>query len=431
MIEEIGWEYPLKNLVSITYTAQDKQILRELGSKMAEIASLPEQKERKRNWQKLNDLEKCRPLVWINEIPWHEMNVDDELTLETSSEFSQFLELRLKKTISRWNHMRVDMVVEPVLPCYIDHSNSWFDITEQVEIARTDESSVIYSRDFIPQIKNEEDVEKIKTPRISINRDLTEKKFQAMSEIFHGVLEVEKRGVPGFWFSPWDELIRWWDVQDALLDLALRPDLVHKAMNKLTDAYLDMLDQYEKLDLLALNNGNYRVGSGGLGYTNQLPQDDFDKNHVRPIDLWGNGTAQIFSDVSPAMHEEYSLQYELKWMEKFGLNYYGCCEPLHKKINLISKIPRLRKISMSPWVDLREGSEQIGRDYVFSYKPSPSIFVHNTWEPKQIADELFAEINTIKNCNVEILMKDISTVQYKPEKLWKWAELSMEVVKGL
>lgn len=30
-------------------------------------------------WKKLNGLEKVKPMIWINEIPWHEMNIDDEL----------------------------------------------------------------------------------------------------------------------------------------------------------------------------------------------------------------------------------------------------------------------------------------------------------------------------------------------------------------
>jgi hypothetical protein len=27
------------------------------------------------------------------------------------------------------------------------------------------------------------------------------------------------------------------------------------------------------------------------------------------------------------MHEEFALQYEKRWLERFGLTYYGCCEP--------------------------------------------------------------------------------------------------------
>jgi len=111
------------------------------------------------------------------------------------------------------------------------------------------------------------------------------------------------------------------------MDLHDRPELVHKAIDKLVNAYLSVLDQFEEQNLLTLNNAFHRVGSGGLGYTDELPQPDYDPAHVRAKDLWGSGAAQIFSDVSPRMHWEFSLQYELRWMSRFGLTYYGCCDP--------------------------------------------------------------------------------------------------------
>ena len=41
---------------------------------------------------------------------------------------------------------------------------------------------------------------------------------------------------------------------------------------------------------------------------------------------------------------------------------YG--EPLHKKIDILKKVPNLRKISMSPWVKVEEGAEIMGDSYV-------------------------------------------------------------------
>ncbi len=51
------------------------------GPSWPQIAALPVHQEKARLWQRLNDLESVRPMVWINEIPWHEMDVDGELTL--------------------------------------------------------------------------------------------------------------------------------------------------------------------------------------------------------------------------------------------------------------------------------------------------------------------------------------------------------------
>src|ERR1035438_8036138 len=95
----------------------------------------------------------------------------------------------------------------------------------------------------------------------------------------------------------------------------------------------------------------YRIGSGGLGDTDQLPRPGYSPEHGRAHDLWGSGAAQIFSDVSPRMHWEFSLQYELRWMNRFALNYYGCCDVLHRKMAIMEKIPNLRKASMSPFIN--------------------------------------------------------------------------------
>lgn len=42
-----------------------------------------------------------------------------------------------------------------------------------------------------------------------------------------------------------------------------------------------------------------------------------------------------------------------KWLEKFGLTYYGCCEPLHNKIEILQQVKNLRKISISPRADIK------------------------------------------------------------------------------
>ena len=74
-------------------------------------------------------------------------------------------------------------------------------------------------------------------------------------------------------------------MEQTLFGLTTRPAFIHKVMERLVDAWLHRLDQYEKLNLLALNNGPNRVGSGGYGFSHQLPQADFNQNHIRTIDL--------------------------------------------------------------------------------------------------------------------------------------------------
>lgn len=405
---------------------KDLTIIRKLGEKIAEIAALPIQKKRKEMWSQLNSLKRVKPMVWINEIPWHEMDFNDELKIQTTDPFCRGLEGGLRRTIYQWEHMPGDMVVENVIYSSLAIHDTGFRIGENVDVVRTDPRSGIVSRTFHPQIQEEEDIQKIKMPEITHDEEASERNYERMVDIFDGIIPVKKRGIPGQWFAPWDFLIRLWGVQEAMIDMALRPELVHKAMDHLVSAFTHRLDQWEEMNLLATNNDSTRIGSGGYGYCEELPQEDFDSSHVRLIDMWGCGTAQIFSEVSPEMHEEFALNYERRWMDRFGLTYYGCCEPLDIKMDILRKVTNLRKISMSHWVDLDKAPEVVGRDYVFSFKPTPEVFGRTEWHPDVARKYLRNALEKTQNCAVEVIMKDISTVRYQPQRLWEWASIAAE-----
>jgi hypothetical protein len=215
-------------------------------------------------------------------------------------------------------------------------------------------------------------------------------------------------------------------VEEAMLDMVLKPDLVKAAVARFAEACLYQMKQYKDLNLLALNNVNCRIGSGGLGFTAELPQPDFNPDRVRTIDQWGCSNAQIFSDVSPEMHEEFSLQFERKWLAQFGLTYYGCCEPLHNKLEILKTIPNLRKISMSPWAKVGKMLEGTAGRYVLSFKPNPAILAGDDWRPGQARKELAAVLDQCRDVCLEVIMKDISTVRHEPRRLWEWCDIAME-----
>ncbi len=413
----------------IQLTPQDTEILRGLASELAEIVSLPIHQEKARLWQKLNDLQSGRPMVWINEICWHEMNVDDELTLVTRDPWAQDQERDLRRTLYQWRHLPGDMIISDHLACPLAVHSTDFGIIEDVDIVETDAASDVVSRHFNVQIQDVEDLEKIKMPVVTHNEAATEYRYQAMCEVYDGILPVRKTGQTHIWFAPWDYLIRWWGVQQAMMDLIERPDLVHAAVDRLVDAWMVELDQFESMNLLSLDANNTRIGSGGYGYTNRLPGDPFDSEYVQPHNMWGCSNAQIFSDVSPQMHWEFAVEHDLRWLERWGRTYYGCCEPLDGKVDILRRIPNLRKISISPWCDTARVVENVGSDFVISRKPSPAIFAEDTWHPERVRQELRDFLEQTRGCHVELIMKDISTVRYQPQRLWEWASIAMEVVE--
>ncbi len=76
------------------------------------------------------------------------------------------------------------------------------------------------------------------------------------------------------------------------------------------------------------------------------------------------------------------------------------------------------------------GAAQIGRDFVYSHKPSPALLTFDTFDPVRIREELLATRRVCEkhNCPLEIILKDISTVRYEPERLFQWARVAMQVV---
>jgi len=411
----------------ITLSQRDTDVLRQLASELAEIATLPVHQERAGLWQQLNDLESRRPMVWINEICWHEMNVDDELTLVTAHPWAQDQERELRRTLYQWRHLPGDMIISDYLACPLAIHSTDFGIIEDVDVARTDESNDIVSRHFNIQIRDFEDLEKIKMPVVTHNDAATEIRYEAMCRVYDGIMSARKQAQTHIWFTPWDYLIRWWGIEEAMMDLVQRPELVHAGVERMVDAWMVELDQFESMNLLDLDSDNTRIGSGGYGYTRELPGEEFDADNVRPHNMWGCSNAQIFSDVSPQMHWDFAVEHDMRWLSRWGLTYYGCCEPLDQKIDILRRIPNLRKISVSPWCDTARVVEKMGTDYVISRKPTPAILGENDWDPTRARRDLCDFMDQAKGCHVELIMKDISTVRYQPQRLWEWAAIAAEV----
>ena len=381
-------------------------------------------------WQKLNDRESVRPMVWINEVCWHEMNVNDELTLSAEHPWAREQEQELRRTLYQWRHLPGDMIVNDYLVCPLAIHSTDFGIVEDVDVVKTDEANEIVSRHFNVQIQDYADLDKIQMPVVTHNREATEICYQTMCEVYGGILPVRKQGQTHIWFTPWDYLIRWWGIEQAMIDFIERPDLVHAAVERMVDAWMVELDQFEQQNLLSLDCNNTRIGSGGYGYASQLPGKDLDPGYVKPHNMWGCSNAQIFSEVSPEMQWEFAVKHDLRWLSRWGLTYYGCCEPLDQKIEILRRIPNLRKISASPWCNVERLVEKVGGDYILSRKPNPAVLAGDVWHPEWARDDMRSFLEKAgRPCHVELIMKDISTVRYQPQRLWEWATIAMEVAE--
>ena len=415
----------------LAISTEDREILRNLACKKFEYANLPEMEENRRLWRATNDLKMVKPPVYINEICWPELKDEEDLILRCVHPFARELEEALRQELYCHEHGFGNQILEPYMESPLMVYDSGFGIDENVETIHTDRNSDIVSRLFKPYIINEDDIEKIKTPTVLVDRERTAQYTELMKEIFEGIIPVKQIGARGLWFTPWDYLIRVMGIQNTMENLVDEPEFIEATVKRYVDCAMVRMRRYREEGIWASNNTSCRVGSGGYGIVSCLDEPEKADENCSPTQMWGCGNAQIFSGVSPRMHWQVSLQYEMDWLKEFGLTYYGCCEPLYQKMDQMDKIPNLRKVSMSPWNKLDVAAERCKGKYVMSCKPNPAMFATGDFDEAAARKEIEDIVRQTEGCSIEIILKDISTVAYKPEKIWRWAKVARETLDGL
>ena len=211
-------------------------------------------------------------------------------------------------------------------------------------------TSDIVSRHFNIQIRDFADLEKIRMPVVTHNEAATHYRYEAMCGVYDDILPVKKVGQTHIWFTPWDYLIRWWGIQEAMIDMVERPELVHAGGRadgrRLDDRARPVRGAECSCRWTATTRGS---APAATATRRSCPARLTIRSYVRPQQHVGLLQCPDFSEVSPQMHWEFAMKHDLRWLARWGLTYYGCCEPLDQKIDILRRIPNLRKISVSPW----------------------------------------------------------------------------------
>ena len=410
----------------MSITGKDRTIIRDLAKQLAEIAAWPIMDEKRKLWRRLNSMERVRPLVILENCTWHETSWFIDRELKCESEEARLIEWTHRAAIWTYNNIKDDSVCQPTTYSWMAINDPGYGIAEHTTRVEHQMGAVRYntnlSEDTSPDI--------IPTPNITVDWEETERRYQEQCELYDGIFEVYKHGRGGGWFAPMDMFVTWRGIEQTFMDMVERPEFIHAWMDKLTSHVLLQLDQCEKLNIMTLNHRGGTNGPGGLGFTDLLPQKDFDGIHVRTKDMWSHATTQIFSEVSPAMHKEFALDYEARYLSRFGLSNYGCCEPLDMKVDMVLEaIPNVRRMSMSPKANLRRGAEAIGQRCIFSWKPNPTMLSMEGWDPKQTEGLLREGFEATRNCVTEVIMKDLHNVRNEPHRMAEWTDIAMRLAE--
>jgi len=197
----------------------------------------------------------------------------------------------------------------------------------------------------------------------------------------------------------------------------------------ITEGLVNLWQQYEKLGLLSLNNEDDYHSSGGIGYTDELPADGFDPNHVRFCDVWGSAESQEMTMVSPDMHEAFLMKYEAEFLQPFAMNGYGCCDDLTRKLDSVCALPQMRRISISPYADVKKCAEQLKGGFILSWKADPRDMVGG-FSPETIRTRIRSALQAAADngCVFEMILKDTHTCDRQPDRFAVWSEIAREEV---
>ena len=409
------------NFSSLLISANERRILRKYAKRIKEISERAAEKEKARLWYVHNDLGKCRPLVFCDpENGWSEIIIEDKLQCE--SELAREIEIRLLKEIFWADRMKDDKVIDDIFYLPYCAAESGYGMA-----CVSRKSQLNGSMAWEPPLTDYSMLDKLHFSEITVDYEKTDELLNAVRDIFGDILDVRVRGNWWWTLGITYDLVFLRGMENMLTDMYDEPENLNKLLRLLTDSNLKKLEFLEKNNLLSLNSGNIYVGSGGFGFTKQLPQKDF-SGRVRTADMWGFTESQETCDISPEMFGEFIFPYLYEIAAKFGLNCYGCCEPLHDRFDIVRKIPNLRRISVSPWADFNNMAERLGERYILSYKFNPAYLAVSDIDAGFIRAELRKYIKKAhdNNCVLEIIMKDNHTLANRPENAVTWCRIAQE-----
>lgn len=397
----------------------DFGILRSLASRYAEIAHQDVQRERLDRYEATNSLEIVRPVVLIDEVPWGE--IQDAALANVCAPELGWIETELRRTLYQWEHFQVDRVVSPVFRVrkrIRDLRGIGLQVLDRRLHGETD--TYVSSHAYEDQLQTDDDLAKLHPGEFVYEREASEAARAVAEWVFNGLMEVDLFGPDCLIGNIWDDIAVFRGVENLLLDLALRPEFMHRTAARFMEIYQSRFQQLEAQGLLDARIVTLHCTAG---CSRDLPAPDFD-GVVRPQDLWGRCAAQIFCSVSPGMHDAFDLAYNQTLFGRCGLLYYGCCEPMDRKIDILRRrFANLRKISITPWADPHRAAESMGRDFVMAAKPNPAFVGSRQFNPAPVEREIagYCEAARRYGTPMEFVLKDISTIDNTPATLTRWA----------
>lgn len=407
----------------------DRDILRGLASEVAERAATSDNAEKRQAWYALDAGQGGRPMILAELQGLSDDQLDPSITeCRCTTELGRAAERSLRTAIYQHDVLRDDHVIEPYINVNWRVTTTDYGVAVVYNVPKGD--GRLTARTWDSPIKDLDcDLEKLRPREFCVDRDATMRDFERTASLFDGILETRIRG--SFYWTlgmTWTavELV---GLEGFMIGLYDNPDGIHRLMRFLTDDALAFTSWLESEGLYTPNNENDYIGSGSMGYTRDLPAETTQEDSaVGRSDLWCLSESQETVGVSAEMFGEFVLPYQKEITDHFGKVYYGCCEPLDTRIELVESMSNLARVSVSPWAEEEAMAAACGRDLVYSRKPSPTDISTSAWDEAALRGGIRRTLEIARDCRLEIIMKDVHTLADDPTRLARWVALAREEV---
>lgn len=400
----------------------DIRVLRDLAKSYLDVCRDPVQEERRALWRRHNSLKPTRPLIYVRAFAWPEMA--ESACVCTDPVFRNFENVFRMHLF--WNTLRDDSIFEPWVTLQAVRACEGWGVS--VPRAFTEETGGSFKVDY--PLKELADIERLRMPWHEIDEAKTAGLERKLTAAIGDILPVNVDRGPAYRMWTGDlstDLGYLRGIEHVMTDMLDHPEWLHRLLAFMRDGVLKTHDEAEA----AGDWGRCAHQNQAMPYAEELADPAANANGIQRRQLWGYMAAQELTAVSPAMHDEFMLQYQLPILKKFGLVAYGCCEDLTQKIEMLRQIPNLRRIAVSPFANVARCAEQIGRAYVLSYRPSPADMVSYGFDAGRVRAILRRDLAACRECHVDVTLKDVETVGRDPNRVKNWVRVAREVLSGL
>ncbi len=409
--------------------ADDRTRLRELASKVRDIALSDVNQQRQAEWRRHNGLRPGRPVILAETGGLcQSRELSFEAQLRCRQPWARGMESQLVGQIYQFEQVGDDWAIEPFWN--IGWQVMFSDYGVKVEHKTVKSEGHMGSFSFQPPLSNlREDFSKLQPRTFAVDRESTLAWKAHVESVIGDLLPTRMRGNPWWTLGLTIVAIDLIGLEQMMMYMFDDPEGLHRLMAFLRDDHIDMIQWYQRQGLLALTNGDDYIGSGSRGYCDCLPQADYQPGApVRLKDIWALSESQETVGISPEMFEEFVFPYQQPIIEQVGLSYYGCCEPVHNRWHVVKRIKNLRKVSVSPWCDQAFMAKELKGKQTFCRKPNPTLISTENFDEAAILADLRNTIKVAGECNLELVMKDVHTLSGHADRLAKWVKLARQCI---